>query len=102
MLAAAAAAALILVSAVLPGEAMAFKKCFPKDDYKVCNSMNGGIVLDGSGTAKCGNGDCVLAPDGEVYCSVYPGGTAALTRDGKAVCEYACAKGEEMRCLTVR
>lgn len=64
-----------------------------------CSPADGGILLDRYGKAQCGPGQCIANRRGEVFCSSVPKGSAALGRDGEAVCTEGCVSASAEACV---
>ena len=64
-----------------------------------CSPADGGILLDRYKKAACGPGQCIVDRAGEVLCSRAPKGSAALGRDGEAVCTEGCVRASAEACV---
>jgi hypothetical protein len=64
-----------------------------------CSPADGGILLDRYKKAVCGPGQCVVNRMGDVVCSRVPKGSAALSRDGEAVCTEGCVGALAEACI---
>jgi hypothetical protein len=64
-----------------------------------CSPADGGILLDRYKKAVCGPGQCIVNRMGEVVCSRVPKGSAALDRNGEAVCTEGCVGALAEACI---
>ncbi len=65
-----------------------------------CSPPDGGIAADFYGKAVCGPGSCVRTVTSETFCSKVPGGAAALSIHGEAVCTGGCEPAKASACVT--
>jgi hypothetical protein len=70
--------------------------------YASCRPLGGELVVNISGQAVCGKGNCIRDVYGKIMCSTQPGGQITMDMMGRFSCVGSCEEATPDNCLPLQ